>query len=266
MTTTAAEKFMTIAGLEPYANKSFEEVRIDDYLKAYTATGKAPPPCPQHPISDAERASMNLPPLFQPYVPPPPAGASTSSTAPPIVPKPSVTNPAELPPGQNFVALKVENETYQSISCTTDYAFFSPEELRYYAYLSGNKAPPPTVKMDPFVKSVVAPSAPVPGPGASPDQDENLQCITAQPAFADHNFEELRVYYLLAGRREVTSAEIRQYLGQVPAAPAVPAPPQPAAPAPAPGPSLAGSSLFGNPISTAVTVQPKTTTPFSFKF
>lgn len=100
---------------------------MDDYLKAYTATGKAPPPCPQHPISDAERASMSLPPLFQPYVPPPPAGASTSSTVPAAVTKPSITNPAELPPGQNFVPLKVENETYQCISCTTDYAFFNPE-------------------------------------------------------------------------------------------------------------------------------------------
>jgi hypothetical protein len=41
--------------------------------------------------------------------------------------KPSITNAAELPAGQEFVAIKVEGETYQSVVCTAQFAFFSPE-------------------------------------------------------------------------------------------------------------------------------------------
>ncbi|KAJ3531356.1 hypothetical protein NMY22_g8188 [Coprinellus aureogranulatus] len=258
---TAEEKFMTIAALEAYRTKSFEEVRIDDYLKAYTTTGKPPPPCPEQPTGDMERQALGLPPLFKPYPPVPGPTASTSSlfTASTAT-KPTTTNPADLPTGQEFTAIKVDGETYQSISCTAQYAFFSPEELRYYAYLRGNITAPPGVKMAPFVKSVVSPSSTTPAAPATLDSGETLQSIIAQPAYADHSFEELRVYYLLAGRREVTSAEIRQYLGE-----SAPVPPPVIAVTPA-APTVTPQPVLGGSISTPLTIQPKATPSFSFKF
>ncbi|KAF6752208.1 hypothetical protein DFP72DRAFT_905266 [Ephemerocybe angulata] len=273
---TTAEKFMNICALEAFKNKSFEEVRVDDYLKAYTTTGKPPPPVPQTPVGDLERAALGLPPIFQPIPASAVAGPSSSSTSSALLvltgasgAKPAITNPAELPVGQELNPIKVDGETYQSISCMPQYAFFSFEELRYYAYRSGHKAPPPGVRLDPFMKSVVTPSTTSNATPSALDPPENLQNTASQPAFADHNFEELRVYYLLAGR-EVNSAEIRQYLGQ----PAVAPPTLPGsvsplptigvtAPTPPAAPSLFGG--LGTP-SLATPIQPKSTPSFSFKF
>ncbi|TEB37909.1 hypothetical protein FA13DRAFT_1725529 [Coprinellus micaceus] len=263
------EKFMTIAGIEAYKSKSFE-----------TPTG------------DTDRAALRSPAALQALTRPAPipsASASTSSTSTSAFSastsvKPSITNAAELPAGQELL-------------CTAQFAFFSPEELRYYAYLRGNITAPATVKMDPFVKSDLSSSSTTTASASAStattaagtlDSGETLQSIMAQSAFADHCFEELRVYYLLAGRREVTSAEIRTYLGQaaptptpapaLPPAPGLPLPPLPtsslatsltvpATPA-APTSATAPQQPFmgGGSISTPLPIQPKATPSFSFKF
>lgn len=43
-----------------------QEIRVADYLKAYTTTGQPPAPVPAIPTSAAARAALNLPPLFEP--------------------------------------------------------------------------------------------------------------------------------------------------------------------------------------------------------
>ncbi len=43
-----------------------KELRVADYLKAYTATGRPPVPPPVLPANAAARAALHLPPLFAP--------------------------------------------------------------------------------------------------------------------------------------------------------------------------------------------------------
>lgn len=102
-----------------------QEVRVDDYLKAYMTTGGPPQPCTQEPASDVARAALGLPPLFQPYSASPPGGSGSTSSAS-GQPAPSTTNPLELPPAQEFTPLKIDTETYHSIVASAQYAFFNP--------------------------------------------------------------------------------------------------------------------------------------------
>jgi hypothetical protein len=54
--------------------------------------------------------------------------------------------------------------------------------------MRGAKTAPMGIKMDPFVISTAASSGPVPStPGGDPR--EKMQSISAQPLFAEHNFE-----------------------------------------------------------------------------
>ncbi|KAG6878867.1 hypothetical protein C0992_007073 [Termitomyces sp. T32_za158] len=86
------------------------------------------------------------------------------------------------------------------------YSFFSLEELRVHAYLRGHKHPPTPIDPAPFV---VAPIARAPAPAADPCTD-HLLTISAQPEYAAHSLEELRVAYIHAGAgRDLSSAEIR---------------------------------------------------------
>ncbi|EEB93388.1 hypothetical protein MPER_07960 [Moniliophthora perniciosa FA553] len=64
------EQFMCIPAVlqDGAGGKSFEEVRIDDYIRSYSTTGRPPPPCPQEPKLPTERAARGLPPLFEPIV------------------------------------------------------------------------------------------------------------------------------------------------------------------------------------------------------
>jgi hypothetical protein len=45
-----------------------QELRIADYIKAYTTTGRPPAPVPQEPADPTARASLELPLLFQPHI------------------------------------------------------------------------------------------------------------------------------------------------------------------------------------------------------
>ncbi|KIJ92359.1 hypothetical protein K443DRAFT_685307 [Laccaria amethystina LaAM-08-1] len=242
--------FMNIAAVAGLQTKSFEEVRVDDYLKAYTTTGRPPAPVPETPTGDNERIALGLPILFKPV--------STSSE--PIFaslvtpPKARITNPVDLPPGQEFKELVAE-ERYQTLSCMPEYTGFALEELRYYAYLRGNVMSPIPITMHPFVQpppsnATTTPSNPKFGDTSETGKD-TLEHISTQAAYIEHSPEELRVAFLLSGR-ELNSAEIKQSQNPTPAAPLPPPPP--------PAPSTPGFGLgLGSPF-------PFTPTVPSFKF
>ncbi|KAH8813462.1 hypothetical protein DL96DRAFT_1535638 [Flagelloscypha sp. PMI_526] len=264
MTLARQEKFFSV-GLD--IGQSFEEIRCNDYLKSFTATGQPPQPVPQEPTSAALRQAQGLPPLFEPYTP---AGdgstgtallASTSASA--------IVDPAQLPVIQNFKAVPVDpinqtllaaptlkSETYQSVSAMPEYSNFSPEELRYYAYLQGRKDPPPGTTMAPFIRPSPSPVGGTPSilfsgsgtgsPTASnPSGNEQFQAISALEQFNKHSLEELRVAWMQAGRppRDITSAEL-----------------SPTSTAATPGPVTASTS---NPFGPANPFAPATSSPLA---
>ncbi|KAF5354730.1 hypothetical protein D9756_005776 [Leucocoprinus leucothites] len=185
MTTTPLAYASISQALIENGGKSFEEVRLDDYIQSYTRTGRAPQPVAQVPASDKERAVLGLPLLFKPiseYDPilaGRPKETSNGGLPPTSIPNGRKPNPGDIPQTQDFKGERVAGEMFYTICCSEPYTSFSPEELRYYAYQRGQKQPP----------------------------SDDLQSITTKPEFAQHSFEELRMVYLLSGQ-ELTSAEI----------------------------------------------------------
>lgn len=97
---------------------------MEDYLKAYTSAGRAPVPVPQEPTEPQARATLDLPPLFEPYAELTSGESSAvtlDDTANPI------TDPTKLPRIQAFQPVLSEGDTYQSIVAVPEYSFFSPE-------------------------------------------------------------------------------------------------------------------------------------------
>ncbi|KAJ7142271.1 hypothetical protein C8R44DRAFT_865628 [Mycena epipterygia] len=211
-------------------SQSFEEVRIANYLESYRATGRPPAPCPEYPADPAARAAQRLPPLFVPAPFPPspaaqgsgifggPPSASVSAPSPFGAPIAStsastaaaITDPARLPLPQSL-ALPVpapEGEAFASVAAAPEYAHWSHDELRYYAYLRGARVPPPGTTFYPFLSNPVAASA-VAAPGNAPGDGSGDQfvSITCRPEFAGHSVEELRLSFLRTGA-ELTSAQI----------------------------------------------------------
>ena len=134
--------------LQVHSDTQQQESRIDDYLKAYQSTGRPPQPCPQQPEDESQRKSLNLPPLFKPR----PIRNSISVTTPASSLSPfgtinrtgsstdvqldlaaRITNPAELPPGQEFRLFSANGEKYHCISCMPEYMNFSQEVRFFYA-------------------------------------------------------------------------------------------------------------------------------------
>lgn len=182
-----------------------QEVRIDDYLKAYTTTGRPPPPVPETPTGDNERIALGLPILFKPV--------STSSepifTSLVTPPKAKIVNPVDLPLGQEFKELVAE-ERYQTISCMPEYMGFAPEvryapflrvlalntsgqELRYYAYLRGNVMSPIPITMHPFVQpppsNATTTSSNTKLGDTSDTGKETLENISTKAAYIEHSPE-----------------------------------------------------------------------------
>ncbi|EMD32996.1 hypothetical protein CERSUDRAFT_87698 [Gelatoporia subvermispora B] len=200
---------MTISAHKREREESVEEIRVQDYLQAYTTTGRPPAPCPQLPAGARERAALGLPPLFEPFVTSP----TTSSTPPfpPGSPAQQAQVNGHVPPQTNspdvqvFVPLRVAGEQgqpawyAQSLNFQPQYAAFSFEELRLQAYIKGLKGP---------ISGQASTPAPSSTPAAQPAQtEEKILSICASPPFAQHSFEELRLAYLRAGR-PMTSPEI----------------------------------------------------------
>lgn len=120
-----------LALLATITNTQGKEVRIADYLKAYTSTGR--PPVPFVGTS-----------TFQPHISPSesavPLSASTSFGS--VVSPASATSPAPLPgpipTAQSFASFRADGEVYQSITADPSYRGHSFEvrlldERGYYA-------------------------------------------------------------------------------------------------------------------------------------
>ena len=122
-----------------------QEIRIDDYLKAYRSTGRPPQPCPQQPEDESQRTTLNLPPLFKPQPIRNLTSATISSSLSPFGTvnrtgnstdvqldlAARITNPAELPPGQEFRLFSANGEKYHCITCMPEYTNFS-QEVRFF--------------------------------------------------------------------------------------------------------------------------------------
>ncbi|KAF4620399.1 hypothetical protein D9613_001185 [Agrocybe pediades] len=222
---------MVVAGNPLILFPITQEVRIDDYIKAYTTTGRPPPPVPLEPADSDQRKLLGLPPLFKPT----PFKVNEVTGTVELLPQPC-TDPKDVPDAQEFSVRKVDSERYHSISCMLEYANFSFEELRVLAYSRGHKLPPTPVKMDPFVIPSSTSSTSTASTSAAPHgirtgiyntgslnsstaaTGEQYQNICMRDEFKFHSPEELRIAYLLHGR-ELNSAQILST-----ASPALPAP------------------------------------------
>ncbi|KAG1734494.1 hypothetical protein EDB19DRAFT_1727302 [Suillus lakei] len=211
------EIFMCAVQKPPEPEQSFEELRASDYVKAYTATGRPPAPVPDLPNTPNARHALGLPPIFSPI---PIESTPSISPAGIIVTEKPITSPSDLP----------TYPTTNSGMLTTAYRI---QELRLYAYLSGNIMPPAplpseilssdntsTQVVHPFYANDSAATA-FSRASMGPDAPDAYMSITASLKFDKHSFEELRLAYLLAGK-ELTSIEIPTR-GLLPA----PAPPPP---------------------------------------
>lgn len=161
-----------------------KEIRIEDYIKSYSTTGKPPPPVPQEPEGDRERIALGLPLLFQPYVDIPRSGSPSSTAANYNLslssPVSAAKDPSQLPKIHPFQPLAgKDGDTYYSISMLPEFLSFSHEvrifspardlcsvhllnyiqELRSYAYAAGVIFPPNPLPTD---------LPPIPLPSISP--------------------------------------------------------------------------------------------------
>ncbi|KAI8971018.1 hypothetical protein BD414DRAFT_426771 [Trametes punicea] len=217
--------YMNIPAVRPEKDESFEERRCLDYLRAYQATGRPPPPCPPVPTDPAQRAALGLPPLFEPLV-------EVESLTNGFDATPAARTPAAEPNfrpnflAQRFVPAKVQeygsDAWFQSIVVQPGYAQFSFEELRLEAYKAGKKHadfPPAAPQRRMWFRAacrVVLCAEPLllytaslllPAPSISQGSPESLQSINSMPPYDQHSFEELRLACMRAGR-PLTSPEI----------------------------------------------------------
>ncbi|KAG2338274.1 hypothetical protein BDR05DRAFT_1062851 [Suillus weaverae] len=224
------EIFMSTVQKPPEPEQSFEELRVKDYIKAYTATGRPPAPVPDLPNTPNARYALGLPPIFSPI----PIESTPSISPIGIVTEKAITNPSDLPTIQVFQTTKIPIEgQFQSITAQPTFSLFSYEELRLYAYLSGNIMPPiplpseilssenaSTQVVHPFYANDSAATA-FARASMGPDAPDAYMSITASLKFDKHSFEELRLAYHLAGK-ELTSIEIpTRGLLPAPAAPPI---------------------------------------------
>ncbi|KAG6382071.1 hypothetical protein JVT61DRAFT_709 [Boletus reticuloceps] len=220
--------FMSVGvSATPIPDQSFEELRVRDYLRAYQTSGGPPQPCSQSPDTPNARATLSLAPLFVPTAIPVPVDSinGSSSNAPPTLSTDLPTN-HEFRPNKS----KINGESFESISAQIALHLFlsrgwfpsrsvGASELRHYAYLAGNKMPPPVLPVTTMngetVTSTIYPfyapdsratayNTSTPPAGGTPDY---LMTIVASPKFEKHSFEELRIAHLTAGK-EVGSSEI----------------------------------------------------------
>lgn len=146
----ASVLFMSIPAIQDQPGKSFEvsytlvslytrlhqymprqEVRIEDYLHAYSTAGRPPAPVPQEPTSEQKRTLLNLPPLFKPYSArdtalPSFSNPSVNGALTPPAP-PAITKQDDLPESQEFLTTSSEGEVFQNISVMPMFRWFSLE-------------------------------------------------------------------------------------------------------------------------------------------
>lgn len=120
-----------------------QEMRVKDYIKTYTTTGRPPAPVPDLPNTPNARHALGLPPLFSPI----PIESTPSVSSISIAAETAITNPSDLPTIQVFQATKTPIEgQFQSITAQPTFSLFSYEVCSYIiapaAYLSSLLQPP----------------------------------------------------------------------------------------------------------------------------
>jgi hypothetical protein len=122
-------------------------MRVKDYIKTYTATGRPPAPVPDLPNTPNARHALGLPPLFSPIPIESTPSISSISIAAEKAAEKAITNPSYLPTIQIFQATKTPIEgQFQSITAQPTFSLFSYEVCSYNiapaAYLSSLLQPP----------------------------------------------------------------------------------------------------------------------------
>ncbi|KAF9784049.1 hypothetical protein BJ322DRAFT_1068401 [Thelephora terrestris] len=117
--------FMSMSALPAHRDQSFEELRIADYIKAYTTTGRPPAPVSQEPVDPAARATLDLPLLFQPHVDLEKTSGNGASTE-------QTTSSSQV----NGVSQSQDSEAagLEAITAEEPFRGYSFEELRCFAY------------------------------------------------------------------------------------------------------------------------------------
>ena len=113
----------------PHAFRPVQELRIADYIKAYMTTGRPPAPVPQEPADPTARASLELPPLFQPHVDlekTSGGGALTERTA-----TPSNVNGVSQSQDSEVAGLEAINAEEPFRGFSFEVSFFLPSRLRW---------------------------------------------------------------------------------------------------------------------------------------
>jgi len=209
------EIFMNIPAARGQAEQCFEELRMSDYLKAYSATGRSPQPCPPLPLHPAERAQLGLPPHFQPYIE---VGGLPSTEDPVAVTLQLHGSTSDGPPPQELSAVpdtqmfsptvdvseSGQTVYLQTIAAQHAFSRFSFEELRVQAYRAGKIIVP----IPKGVNNTLVPTLMVTPPALNTG-NEQFESITCTPSFEKHSFEELQLAYRRVGR-ELNSEQIVQ--------------------------------------------------------
>ncbi|KAJ3826721.1 hypothetical protein EV361DRAFT_425584 [Lentinula raphanica] len=239
-------QFMSIpAALEAGpSQKSYEEVRIDDYLLAYRTTGKPPLPCPQEPVLAHERVTRGLPALFKPTLLPSSSSEVTEANANEALPEWQVFAVTKPPLGPGTSS----TDRLQSITAADQYAAYSFEELRCRAYLAGRVVAPPPHILSSSTSSTLHSN----GIQWGGDTTETFLSISSKPEFALHSFEELRLASMKANGRDVTSKELMG-IGSSASGPSIAIPPFSSSPS--------TSSLFATSASPATPAAPSPNPP-----
>jgi|ERR1700722_2242954 len=123
-----------------HLNHQPQELRVEDYLKAWIETRNPPAPCPQLPAGDRERAALGLPPLFKPHK------VSSDGSHPAIhkavandsQPHQKITVLESVPTYQQFIPTSTKDDLsdrFQSISAQIAFQHFS-HEVSYSPCLS----------------------------------------------------------------------------------------------------------------------------------
>ena len=127
-----------------------QELRMQDYMTAYRATGRPPQPCPPTPSTRAERTRLSLPPLFEPYIeiggqPAPLQQSVAVAISLNTLPGESTPPPRDvnaLPDVQIFEQTPdtldgVSRVYLQNIVCQPLYRAFSPEVRDRLSFIAG---------------------------------------------------------------------------------------------------------------------------------
>ncbi|EPQ55297.1 hypothetical protein GLOTRDRAFT_116239 [Gloeophyllum trabeum ATCC 11539] len=122
MDTAPSEIFMSIVSYPGTGERSFEELRVTDYIHAYSTTGAAPVPCDPLPAAP-DRAALGLSPAFAPAVITPDVEAELfllqiDPTLPPSEQPILIDHPMDGSPSSSAACKRERSDAFTSASAT----------------------------------------------------------------------------------------------------------------------------------------------------